>query len=508
MRFRLGNKADVIITAGGQLLQQALTIVTGVLIARMLGAAAYGVVNILRNIYTALIILAPAGLDLALLKFVGREEDGSRNVEVLIGRLRLIVLAVNVILLGGGWLLLSGPLMTHVYRFAHFDVLLLITLAGVPIAADLAIMGAYYRGRHRPGVFAMMTLYVQPVARLTLVLLSLALLPNTTAVVLINLLQVAISGLIVTLHHSLVLSRGARAEGSAVSAESSAQNWREAAGLLSESIWMAMNLFVYGMLRFVDILMLGVFASAKAVGEYAAISTVAQLVQVWPLAASQTLGPTIARRYHEGDMAGVRSALSGYIHMAAIVAGFVFGGVAAFGDRLDLVFGHSFQFDATIAFLMPLGYLLSATLAPMGYALSMTGKHRTELAILILGGVVLVGLCAVLTPRYGAVGASISVALTFALINVVRFVVVARLLGFVPGKLRDLLPPLIAVACAFPCKGLLESLLGRDLIATIAACMLYSLVYALIALRFLINKSDRAALLGRLAGFVRRKGVA
>ncbi|PZR32156.1 lipopolysaccharide biosynthesis protein [Caulobacter segnis] len=504
MRSRLGSKADVIVTAGGQLLQQVLTIVTGVMIARMLGAASYGIVNILRNIYTALIILAPAGLDLALLKHVGREEDGAQTIEAMIGRLRLIVLGGNVVLLGVGWLLLAGPLMTHVYRFAHFDVLLLITLAGVPIAADLAIMGAYYRGRHRPGAFALMTLYIQPVARLILVLLSMAFMPNTTAVVLINLLQVAISGVVVTVHHRLFLTRGDKS----APAKPAGEGWREAGGVLSESIWMALNLFVYGMLRFVDILMLGVFASAKQVGEYAAISTVAQLVQVWPLAASQTLGPTVARRYHEGDMAGVRSALSNYIHMAAIVAGFVFGGVATFGDRLDLVFGHSFQFDATIAFLMPLGYLLSATLAPMGYALSMTGRHRTELGILTVGGVVLVSLCAVLAPRYGAIGTAIAVVLTFALINITRFVVVARVLGIIPGKLTDLLPPVLAVACAFPCKLLLESLLGRDLIATLAACVLYTAIYGAIALLFLIGATERAALLGKVSAMIKKRGAA
>lgn len=485
-------------TAGGQLLQQALTIITGIVIARMLGPAAYGIVNILRNISNAIAILAPMGLDLALLKHIGRADPNSRRADIVLGRLRLMALGVNtaVVLIGA---VLAGPLMRHVYRYEHFDVLLIVTLVGIPIGADVAIMGAVYRARGRAGLFSLMTLYLQPISRVVMVAAAWFLARNALAIVAINTTQVALSAIALFFHF-----RGRNAQvaldapGPFTETISSKEAWVEARGVLKESGWMAVNLFVYGTIRFVDILTLGAFAPAKIVGEYAALSTVAQLVQVWPMAASQSLGPTISQRFHAGDMDGVRSALSDYLHMASIVGGFIFAGVATFGDRLDLIFGKSFQFHSGVAFLMPLGYLLSATLAPMGYALSMTGRHRAELVILGFGGVILFVCCQLLVPPLGQIGAAIAVAISFALINIARFVYVSRTLGFVPGRPIDFLFPVLALATAFSGKLSIEHLMGRSFLSTFLACVLFAVVYSVIILFVFTDGAGREKLRQRL----------
>ena len=119
------TQSEVLVIAGGQLLQQALSLVTGVLIGRMLGAAGFGLVNIVRNILTPLQILAPLGLDAALLKYIGRGDRDLASTHRILRRLRLVVLAVNlpVALIAG--LGVGHILMRHVYRYPHFDVMLL-----------------------------------------------------------------------------------------------------------------------------------------------------------------------------------------------------------------------------------------------------------------------------------------------------------------------------------------------------------------------------------------------
>lgn len=488
--------SDVTIVAGGQLLTQALTVLTGIAIGRMLGAAGYGLINIVRNIYTPALILAPLGLDLALLKHVGRATDDLPRTERIVSRLRGVVLAVNLPLAVAGGLSGGGWLMDHVYRYPHFDVMLLITLMALPVAADLAVLGAYYRGRHRPGAFALLTLYVQPVARLVLVALAYYFAPTAQTVIAIGAVQVVISGVCVWTH--LARWRAKAREGLPpvrLSADEVRGEWREVRVILKDSSWMGVNLFIYGMMRFVDILVLGAFAPAKVVGAYAALSTVSQLVQVWPLAASQTLGPTIAKRYHAGDIAGVRRALNDYIHLASIMSGFLFAGVAAFGDRLNYVFGHSFTFRSDVAFLMPLGYLLSAALAPMGYSLSMTGRHRAEFVILIGGACFLLGACYLLIPRYGDIGAATAVCLTFAGINLTRFAYVSRTLGFIPGRPADFVPPVLALLCAFAAKSVVESFLPAGFFVVLLACVIYAGLYGALTFGFLIGPELRRRLL-------------
>jgi O-antigen/teichoic acid export membrane protein len=228
------------------------------------------------------------------------------------------------------------------------------------------------------------------------------------------------------------------------------------------------------------------------VGSYTALGSVAQLVSVWPIAASQTLGPNISRYYHAGDYAAVRKTLNDYIHFASVVSGFLFAGVAAFGDHLDLLFGPSFHFSPLIAFLMPLGYLLSATLGPTGFALSMTGRHRVELLVLIVGGATLTALCFVLIPTYQDVGAAAAVCLSFTLVNVLRFLWVGRTLGFIPGRIADFAPPIIATVLAFGIKLGILAYLPRTLSALMLGCVLYALAYAGVAYKFLLGENGRA----------------
>ena len=493
--YRIGRRiftTDVTVVAGGQLVQQALSLVTGIMVGRMVGAAGYGLINIVRNIYSPLQILAPLGLDLALLKYVGRGDRDLASTNRIVRRLRIIVLSVNLALALITGLGVGRILMGRVYHYPNFDVMLLITMIALPIASDLAVLGAYYRSRGRPASFALLTLYVQPLVRLALIGLAFFVSPTPEAVITIGTLQVAVSAICVGAHFAKWRKADGAEPGAVASVEQSAEERRMVTVILSDSIWMAVSLFVYGMMRFVDILVLGAYAPARVVGAYAALSTLAQLVSVWPMASSQTLGPKISQHFHAGDMAALRRALNDYIQFASVMAGFLFGGVAGFGDHLDLLFGKSFVFQPAIAFLMPLGYLISATLGPMGYSLSMTGKHRAELVFLIVGAIVLWLACYLLVPRYWDVGAALSVCVAFTIVNVLRFLWVGRTLGFIPGRLWDFAPPIIAAGLAYAARLAMDALLPRTLPTLILGCVVYAAAFAGAAYQFLLTGEGRA----------------
>ena len=187
-----------------------------------------------------------------------------------------------------------------------------------------------------------------------------------------------------------------------------------------------------------------------------------------------------------------------------MISGFIFAGIAVFGTRLDLVFGRSFHFQQGVSLLMPVGYLLSATLAPTGYALSMTGRHRAELGILLLGGVTLVVLCRLLIPVFGQVGAASAVAASFFVINTVRFGYVARVLGFVPGHWRDLLPPVAGLVLAYLARSLVDLGFASSLPALVAACVLYGALYGAACQIVLLRPAERDAVHRQLSGRIGR----
>ena len=486
------NKGILIVTTGF-FVQQAVGLIASVIVARMLGASEFGTISVLRNFITILLTLTPLGLDLALLKHAAYYDDRRYEFWQQVTRLRLVTALLNVaiVIVALGWI--DSWLGTHVYKFRDFSALADITFLGLPFAADLALMSALYRADNRPSSFALMTNFVQPFVRLggAVTLLQLGL--STEGVVLANTAAYAVSSVMVTAH-SIRMMRA-----SASTAEvSRAASWAATLVVLKDSIWMAMSLFVGGAVRSVDTLAVGIFTLPKEVGAYGALSAMAQLVQAYPFAASQTLGPTISRHYRDGNLTAMRQSLSGYLTAASIVGGFAFGGTAGFGDHLDLLFGHSFRFRSDIAFALPLGWLISATLGPMGYSLSMTGRHRAELAILAAGLSVLVVACGLLTPRWGQLGAASAVVLAFTLINSLRFLYLLRIFGFLPGSLSDFVPPLIAYGLAMLVKTSVDALLGRCIFSFVFACCAYSVLDVLIVLRFFLKASQIDALRQRI----------
>lgn len=472
---------------GGQMAQLGLTFMTSMIIARMLSSDGYGLVNLLRTVFATLALVAPLGLDAALLKHCGRTDPTDARLRAAVLRLRLLTATIGFSL-AIGVPLLGRSVIERLYPYEDFYSLLIVALLALPFAADIAILGAIYKARGQAALFAILNQYFQAGLRLLMVGGAVLLSPTVGTMVAINTLQVVFSATALFVHNRLTQRRMAPA----VPAVSSKVAWQEARGILKESAWMCLALFVYSMMRLIDVLFLGVYADARSVGEYTALATIAQLIQFYPLAASQSLGPNISRLHHSGDSDGVRRELVNYMRFAALVAGFMFAGIAIFGTRLDLLFGPSFHFRPEVCFLLPLGHLLSAVLAPTGYSLSMTGRHRQEYYILACGFLLLLFLCYVLVPRYGQVGAAASVAVAFAVVNIVRFAYVAKVLGFVPGALRDVLPTLLGLLLAFGARELGDLLGNRDLLTMMLSCFLYTLAFGTLAYAFLLNPIERS----------------
>jgi len=233
------------------------------------------------------------------------------------------------------------------------------------------------------------------------------------------------------------------------------------------------------------------------------MSTVGQLIQIYPIAISQTLGPSIALFYRRGDMAAIVAELRAYLRRATLLGGYLFGGIAVFGTDLDLVFGQSFDFPWPLAFLLAFGWYVSAILAPFGYVLSMTGRHRSELVILSAGAVLLVVCLLLLIPAFQATGAALSVAVVFVAVNVVRCATVIRILQRNPLGFADLLPPTGFLLVALLCREAGALLGARHLWTLILGCAAYSALAGAGYLLLLASIGERQAVARICASRVR-----
>lgn len=475
--------------------QQIAVFLISVILARELGPTDFGTIGILKNLSTVVLLIAPLGLDLALLKHASFYRDRPIELRSLSQALRVLVAALNVLVLLATATVLGPWLQTIYNQDTNFSYYCVITMLGVAFAADLQISGALFRVSNRISEFSVAFLYFQPVFRIVLSFLLLKLGFGIQAMIWVTSGSYLVTLLIVERLNVTAPARGAPGSDFNLA--------RSIATTLRESLWMAMSLVVYQMMRFADVLVLGAYVPASVTGQYIAASGVAQIIQIYPAALSQSLGPRIADLYRAGRMEGIVDELQRYVRIAAILGGYLFAGIAVFGTDLDLVFGPNFHFSFLLTALLALGWFVSATLAPLGYALSMTGRHRAELFILVTGAVVLMGSLYLLIPRLLEIGAAAAVLISFVFVNIVRCSVVVKLIGRSPLKVAYLLPPTVFFLVAWACRALIFTSFERSFLVLLMACLLYTLTAFALWLLLFANPAERAAIGSR----VKRRGV-
>jgi O-antigen/teichoic acid export membrane protein len=501
MKIQRVSTRDTGIFLFGTLLQQVVTFVTGIFVARWLGPDNYGILSITRNVFTVVMIVAPLGLDLSLLRHLSEIDGNDAKSLTQVRSLRLLVACFTglIVLLIA---FLVGPwLESHVYHQPGFCKYLIITFIALPFMADIAIMTAVFRAHHNPAPQLFVSLYIQPLVRfggiITFLLMGLGLAGVICGTVLGS---VVACGLI-----SLLFARFIKSK-KILAAPFGRDDVLEIRKLLSYSIWMAMTLIVYVGLKSIDILSLGFFRPSKEVGNYAALSAFAQLIPIASQSLSQTLGPTVAKLYQQGKIREMGEELGSYLRNASLMTGPIFAGVAAFGPWLDIIFGPKYHFTPQVSVMLSAGYYLSAVLAPMGYSLSMTGRHRLEFSVLASGTVIVLFLSWLLVPPLGSIGAALTILIGYLLINFVRYYIVRKIYNLSIGGLKDVIPPLCCLVIGEVISNL-GLIIGKSLFTLCILGIIY-LVLVFLIFKTLLLSSEEKAYFARKIPFLKRKPLA
>jgi O-antigen/teichoic acid export membrane protein len=464
---------DTTATAFGLTYQQIMSFITGVLIARMMGAAEYGTFSLVRNFTTISLSVLPLGLDIALLKYFPNIENQKLFIHKQFVAFRTVVACVSVAVMLAFWL--AAPILqNHLYQIDHFSIYLVIVAAALPFMTDLALFSAYAKSFGYVRYYVLTTMVGQTTLRAIAVLLVLlygggtlgALLASTGA-------SILTSVAVIVFYHSFARKNAQSAQ------LTPATSWREVQSTLKESIWMAFSVFIYPLMRSIDIFFLGVYCTSAIVGAYSSLSFISFVIFVVPLSLSQSIGPTISRCFQQQDFKKIYETFDRYIYKSCNASGFLLGGIAAFGSHLDLLLGHSFVVSPWLAFLLPAGQFASAVFGPTGFALSMTGWHKLELYLLLVGAALLVVLLYLLVPVYGAEGAAAASMFAYIATNIGRYILVRQKLGVWLGRWTSALPPICALFFAYFCQYVGEKIMGRNFLGVVIECLAYSVLFGL-----------------------------
>ncbi len=407
----------VSIAAFGMVYQQALSFVSGLVIARVIGAADYGIFNLARNILLVVGIYTRLGLDVGLQRFIGEAGQGTQEQEArltLSRYFRLATFAASLLPIAAVGLGLGDWVEATVYRYEGFSRVLLVTLLALPFLSDLAVLGGQLRGTLNPAPSVLAEYVVMPTVRLVAIVLLFALGYRLWAVVL------GTSG--ATVVAAVFLHR--RALAAIPAAFSRLPGASPASGevgkVISYSLVIAAAMSVTTLTRTVDTFFLGRFCSARDLGEYSLSQMMLLLVGLFGSALGQSLGGQIAHRYAQRDMQGMESLLAENVRWIALVSCPLFAVFYFWGADLAMVFGASYRISAGVIRWLAATSLVATLTACAGFTLSMTGRQGLELRILLSGLVATLGFCWLGVPDWGQLGAACAVFSAILLTNIAR----------------------------------------------------------------------------------------
>jgi O-antigen/teichoic acid export membrane protein len=412
----------------GSASQLGLFFLTGVVTARVLGAAGYGVLNLARALIDNTAVITRLGLDLGLQRFFGETNTGAGHAAraQVLRQVRVVTALVATVPVLAVALGLGRVLETHVYLHADFGRILLCMALALPFISDIAVLGGAYRGVLKLGPAVLAEGILLPLGRLLFILLLFAAGWGLWAV--------AVGGTLAAVLGSMWLALRARRDFMAAPAPSG--SWTAARRVIGYSGVLAMAVLVTMLTSTMDLLMLGHFVRATELGQYALAKQLLVLTTLVSVAFNQSMGGVIADRHFSGDRAGMLRVLAQIFRWIALATLPLFVVFLLWGAPLLSLFGPSFAIAQPVVAWLATGQLIVALFGPMGWALSMTGRHLLEVTALLCGLVLAVILCRLAIPVWGQLGAAVATCAAIAATNLLRLLCVRRSFGAVPVEGR------------------------------------------------------------------------
>jgi O-antigen/teichoic acid export membrane protein len=261
--------------------------------------------------------------------------------------------------------------------------------------------------------------------------------------------------------------------------------WPQAIGSVANQMWVVATLVILS--RSTD---------ARTVALFGAAFAIAQLPLLVYNAFVYRFSPAIARLWDRGENEALDQLLRSVTRWVAMFALPLYAVAIALPGPLLQIYGTKYRAAALAVTLMTIATLLNALAGPVERGLVMTGFVKLEMTTNVASTIVIVGVAAVLTPRYGLTGAAVSVLLYTIVRNVAKTYLLYRRVHMTALSFSLLRPLLAATVASILVAGINQfTSLGSSLLGTAALGTLLVVAYAFILLRVVgISSVDRRTL--------------
>lgn len=407
----------------GLTLSKILTFLTEIILARFLGVTNYGLLSLGRTIIQTPNFAADIGLRNGIVKYgamywIREQKDYQKGI--LLGSIKVTV-AVS--------LFLTLTIFTSASWLAQwFDeprvegILKVLSLMLLPSAVSMVI-ASYARAQLKFG----MDVFLRILARQALIfLMSLIVIgwlkgdALSTAYILLAaaVINAALAIIVVfrNFYPSLRYSK----------TEYDLRKW------IRFSVPIFLVDVTYLMLKNTGRILLGYFGQVEAVGIFTVVSTLGENLIFFLIAFNPILAPIIVAYHSTGNRKELTRNYKTVGRWQLILTLPFAIVMIAYPREVMSLFGADFQASGLVLIIVILAQCAYVATGPSGIVLQMTGHHDLELANGFIAFLINLVLGLILIPQYGLIGASISTALSLALLQVFRLIEVYYFLRFFP----------------------------------------------------------------------------
>lgn len=179
----------------------------------------------------------------------------------------------------------------------------------------------------------------------------------------------------------------------------------------------------------IDIIMIGYFIDAEAVGIYAVAFKIAYVASLVLIAINTVIASKISEQFYSNDLDSLKTSILFSTNVIAVGTFPIILIILLFPEFLLSIFGDEFVIGKIVLIYIALGQLINALSGSVGTLLSMTGHQAVVRNIIWVTVIINVSLNYTLIPIYGIEGAAIATAISLAFQNIIMVLFAYRKLG-------------------------------------------------------------------------------
>lgn len=483
------------ISYAGLVYQLGISFLSGLIVARILGPAQYGIFSLARNMCESITVFTKMGYDIGVVRYFGEdaEKKNARRNSLFIRALLIAVSLVAILPVTAIFLYGDFFLEAYIKQYPDFKFVMAIMALSIPLMSFTHVIGGALRGllRIKPRIIAEYVL--QPTTRLIFFLLLFAAGLTLWSAIIATVLSFAVAVVyLVMVGRDVIFYRVTGTETS----QHHHAIYKDLLEVGKYSIVISLTASAATLLQKVDIIMLGYFVPAEQVGQYAVIQMIAVLIIISNSALNQAVAPMLAGLSKYGDKKEIKRIIHQHTRWVAISAIPVFLVVGYYGNILVGIFGKGYSVEVPPVMLLALSQLVSAILSSAGFMLSMTGRHMMEFYTMSAALALNTALNLLLIPKFGIVGAASATLAGVVIANVLRSLCVYKVQGIFPVGKEILLPVIIGLgsfSVISSCAHFFD--FGKNIPEILTIAFLFLAGYAAIMFKYGLIPEDRTLII-------------